>query len=107
MAVPLLDLKAQYATIKEQVLKEFSEIADSQYFILGPKVEKLEKEVAAYCRSNFAVGVTSGSDALIISLMVEGIGPGDEVITTPFTFSRRSVRSSASVRRRFSRTSTP
>ena len=86
MAVPLLDLKAQYATIKEQVLKEFSEIADSQYFILGPKVEKLEKEVAAYCHSNFAVGVTSGSDALIISLMVEGIGPGDEVITTPFTF---------------------
>ena len=86
MAVPLLDLKAQYATIKEQILKEFSEIADSQYFILGPKVEKLEKEVAAYCHSNFAVGVTSGSDALIISLMVEGIGPGDEVITTPFTF---------------------
>ena len=80
MAVPLLDLKAQYASIKEEILKEISEISDSQYFILGPKVEKLEKEVAAYCASNFAVGVTSGSDALIIALMVEGIGPGDEVI---------------------------
>lgn len=58
MAVPLLDLKAQYASIKEEILKEISEISDSQYFILGPKVEKLEKEVAAYCASNFAVGVT-------------------------------------------------
>ena len=86
MAVPLLDLKAQYASIKEEILKEISEISDSQYFILGPKVEKLEKEVAAYCASNFAVGVTSGSDALIIALMVEGIGPGDEVIIPPFTF---------------------
>ena len=86
MKVPLLDLKAQYASIKEDILREFSEISDSQYFILGPKVEKLEKEVADYSGTGFAVGVTSGSDALIISLMVEGIGPGDEVITSPFTF---------------------
>lgn len=106
MAVPLLDLKAQYASIKEEILKEISEISDSQYFILGPKVEKLEKEVAAYCASNFAVGVTSGSDALIIALMVEGIGPGDEVIIPPFTFLRRPARSSASGRLRYLRIST-
>lgn len=86
MAVPLLDLKAQYATIKEEILREISEISDSQYFILGPKVEKFETEAAAYCGSKFSVGVTSGSDALIIALMVEGVGPGDEVITSPFTF---------------------
>lgn len=72
MQVPLLDLRAQYASMKEGMLREISEVCDSQHFILGPKVEKLETEVAAYCRSNHAVGVTSGSDALIIALMVEG-----------------------------------
>ncbi len=86
MAVPLLDLKAQYAALKDEMLKEIAEICESQYFILGPKVEKFEKEAAAYCGVPAAVGVTSGSDALIISLMAEGIGRGDEVITTPFTF---------------------
>lgn len=86
MQVPLLDLQAQYRPMKEEILKEISEICDSQRFILGPKVEKLEKEVAAYCHSNYCVGVTSGSDALIIALMVENIKAGDEVITTPFTF---------------------
>ena len=86
MAVPLLDLTAQYGPLKEEMMREISAICDSQHFILGPKVEKFEKEAAEYCHSDFAVGVTSGSDALIIALMVEGIGPGDEVITTPFTF---------------------
>ena len=86
MQVPLLDLRAQYASLKDEIIAEISEICDSQRFILGPKVEKLESEIAAYCRSTGAVGVTSGSDALIISLMVEGIKAGDEVITTPFTF---------------------
>lgn len=86
MQVPLLDLKAQYASLKGEILKEISDICDAQTFILGPRVEKLENEVAAYCHSKFAVGVTSGSDALIIALMVEGIKAGDEVITTPFTF---------------------
>lgn len=86
MQVPLLDLKEQYRGMKEEILKEISDICDSQYFILGDKVQTLEKEIAQYCGTEFACGVTSGSDALIISLMVEGIGAGDEVITTPFTF---------------------
>lgn len=86
MQVPLLDLKTQYAEMKEEILESISELCDTQYFILGPNVEKFEKEVAEYCGTDYAVGVTSGSDALIIALMVEGIGHGDEVITTPFTF---------------------
>jgi dTDP-4-amino-4,6-dideoxygalactose transaminase len=86
MQVPLLDLKEQYHGLKEEILKEISDICDSQYFILGEKVQKLESEISEYCGSNYACGVTSGSDALIISLMVEGIGAGDEVITSPFTF---------------------
>ena len=86
MSVPLLDLTAQYRALKPQMMKEIEEICDSQRFILGPKVEKFEAEAAAYCRVPGACGVTSGSDALIISLMAENIGPGDEVITTTFTF---------------------
>ena len=86
MNVPLLDLTAQYAPMKEEILSAVSEICDSQRFILGPKVENLEKELAAYCQSGGAVGVTSGSDALLIALMVEKIKPGDELITSPFTF---------------------
>ena len=86
MQVPLLDLKEQYRGLKEEILKEISDICDSQYFILGDKVQKLEDEISEYCGSKYACGVTSGSDALIISLMVEKIGAGDEVITTPFTF---------------------
>jgi len=86
MKVPLLDLKEQFRAMKSEILRDIEEICDSQYFILGPKVEKFEKEVANYCQAKYAVGVSSGSDALIISLMAEGIGNGDEVITTPFTF---------------------
>ncbi len=86
MQVPLLDLKPQYQSMKEEILAEISVICDSQMFILGEKVQKLETEIAHYCNSKYSCGVTSGSDALIIALMVEGIGPGDEVITTPFTF---------------------
>ena len=86
MQVPLLDLRAQYAPMKEEILAAVSEICDSQRFILGEKVEILEKELAAYCQSGGAVGVSSGSDALLIALMAEKIKPGDEVITTPFTF---------------------
>jgi len=86
MNVPLLDLKPQYQNLKSEILKKVEEICDSQYFILGPEVEKFEAEVAEYCGTKYACGVSSGSDALIIALMVEGIKAGDEVITTPFTF---------------------
>ncbi len=86
MDVPLLDLKAQYRTIKDEVLAATQELYETQRFILGPEVEKLEEEVARYCHTEYAVGVSSGTDALLISLMAAGIGPGDEVITSPDTF---------------------
>ena len=86
MKVPLLDLKPQYQTIKEEVLKVTEEIFESQYFILGPRVEALEKEIAEYCSSRHAVGVSSGTDALLISLMAADIGAGDSVITPTYTF---------------------
>lgn len=86
MQVPLLDLKPQFAALKEQIMPEIEEICDSQYFVNGPKVEKFEKEAAEYCNCDYAVGVSSGSDALLISLMSSEIGSGDEVITSPFTF---------------------
>ncbi|BBO79560.1 glutamine--scyllo-inositol aminotransferase [Desulfosarcina ovata subsp. sediminis] len=86
MNVPLLDLRAQYQTIKDQVLEVTEAIYESQYFILGPHVDDLEKKIAEYCRVGHAVGVSSGTDALLLSLMAAGIGPGDRVLTTPYTF---------------------
>jgi dTDP-4-amino-4,6-dideoxygalactose transaminase len=86
MKVPLLDLKAQYQGIKEEIAPVLADICESQYFILGPRVEQLENRIAAYCECPHAVGVSSGSDALIISLMAAGIGPGDRVVTSPYTF---------------------
>ena len=86
MNVPLLDLKAQYRAIKADVDAAVAEVMESQHFILGPKVEQCEKAIAQYCRCAIGVGVSSGTDGLLACLMVEGIGPGDEIITTPYTF---------------------
>ncbi|MDD5326961.1 MAG: DegT/DnrJ/EryC1/StrS family aminotransferase [Phycisphaerae bacterium] len=86
MKVPLLDLKAQYATIKDEVLSAVSEVLDTQMCIGGPKVAELEEKVAAISDCKFAVGASSGTDAILNSLMSLDIGKGDEVITTPFTF---------------------
>jgi len=82
----LLDLKAQYATIKEEVMAVTQEVYEAQQFILGPKVSELEEKVAKYCGCSYAVGVSSGTDALLIALMTAGVGIGDLVLTTPFTF---------------------
>ncbi len=84
--VPLLDLKAQYASIREEVRAKVDEIMDNQAFILGPEVEAFEKNAAPYCGTSYAVGVSSGTDALMAALMALDIGPGDEVMTTPFSF---------------------
>lgn len=84
--VPLLDLKAQYSSIKDDVDEAVAEVLASQHFIMGPKVRECETAIARYCRCSHAVGVSSGTDALIIALMAEKIGAGDEVITTPYSF---------------------
>lgn len=86
MKVPLLDLKKQYESIKPSIMAVTEEVYQSQQFILGPKVKELEEKVAAYCQCRFAVGVSSGTDALLVSLMAAGIKPGDLVVTTPYTF---------------------
>jgi dTDP-4-amino-4,6-dideoxygalactose transaminase len=86
MNVPLLDLKAQYLSIKSDVDAAVAAVMESQHFILGPMVERCEEAIATYCSCAYGIGVSSGSDALLVCLMVEGIGPGDEVITTPYTF---------------------
>jgi dTDP-4-amino-4,6-dideoxygalactose transaminase len=86
MQVPLLDLKAQYATIKDEIRPAIDAVLESQHFIMGPQVKGLEEKIAAYTSCKHAIGCASGSDALLLSLMAMDIGPGDAVITTPYTF---------------------
>ena len=86
MKVPLLDLKKQFEKIKSEVMAAAEEVFSSQRFILGPKVDELEEKIAEYCQCDFAIGVSSGTDALLISLMTAKVGAGDLVITSPYTF---------------------
>lgn len=85
-AVKLLDLTAQYYPIRAEIRRAIDEVCDEQALILGPHVEKFERSLAAYCQTKHAIGVSSGTDALLVSLMAFGVGPGDEVICPAFTF---------------------
>ncbi|MEQ9409436.1 MAG: DegT/DnrJ/EryC1/StrS family aminotransferase [Fuerstiella sp.] len=84
--VPFIDLVAQYQTIRDEIRQTVDQVFENQRFILGDEVEQLEAEIAGYCDARFAIGCASGTDALILSLLGLGVGPGDEVITSPFTF---------------------
>src|ERR1700753_1917338 len=86
ITVPLLDLKAQYAQIRAEVLPVIEEVCAAQRFILGDHVTAFEREMSRYCAAAHSVGVSSGTDALLLALMTLGIGAGDEVVTSPFTF---------------------
>ena len=84
--VPFIDLVAQYRTIEAEITEAVSRVFSTQSFVLGEEVSELENEIAAYCDAREAIGCASGTDALILALMALGVGPGDEVITSPFTF---------------------
>ena len=84
--VPLLNLKSQYRSIKKEIDQAIAEVCDSQYFIMGPVVQRFEEQIATYCGCEHAIGVSSGSDAILVALMAMEIHQGHEVITTPFTF---------------------
>lgn len=86
MTVPLLDLKLQYAPLRDEIQQRIAEVCDTQVFCLGPEVTKLERELAAYSGAEHAFGTSSGTDAQLVLLMALGIGPGDAVLTTPYTF---------------------
>jgi dTDP-4-amino-4,6-dideoxygalactose transaminase len=84
--IPLLDLQTQHRQIRDEVLAAVTRVIDSQKFVLGAELEAFEREIADYCRTTFAIGCASGTDALILALMASGVGPGDQVITTPYSF---------------------
>jgi dTDP-4-amino-4,6-dideoxygalactose transaminase len=86
MTVPFLDLRTQYSVIRDDIRTAIDRVLDSQHFILGPEVNALEGEIARYCNCTDAIGVSSGTDALLASLMAIDVKPGDEVITTPYSF---------------------
>ena len=86
MEVPLLDLKGQYQALKDEILPVIEKVCASQHFILGPHVKDLEQRIASYSQAAHAIGMSSGTDALLVALMALEVGPGDEVITTPYTF---------------------
>jgi len=86
MNVPFLDLKRQYETIRQEVLESIHAVLESQKLILGQEVEKLEEQISGYCGVPHAIGVASGSDAILISIMALDLKPGDGIVTTPFTF---------------------
>src|SRR3954469_3110398 len=86
ISVPLLDLAAEYEGIRDEILRAIERVLDSRQFILGPDIAVLESQIASYCESRYAIGCASGSDALLLALMAFGIGDGDEVITTPYSF---------------------
>jgi len=86
MKVPLLDLAEQHQQIRPELDAAISRVLDTNGFILGAEVTELEREVAEYCGSKYAIGCASGSDAILLALMALGVGPGDEVITTPYSF---------------------
>src|SRR5512139_1880795 len=86
MKVPFFDLVPQFASLQHEIRLALDEVFETQQFIMGPQVEALEKTIAQFCGSRYAIGVASGSDALLLSLMACGIGSGDEVLLPPFTF---------------------
>ncbi|HUL28904.1 MAG TPA: DegT/DnrJ/EryC1/StrS family aminotransferase, partial [Thermodesulfobacteriota bacterium] len=86
MKVPFFDLAVQFKSIEDEVKSAVDEVFRTQQFIMGPNVQALEEAIAGYCRTRYAIAVASGSDALLLSLMTLGIGPGDEVLLPPFTF---------------------